>query len=241
MASDGAEARSAAGPQLTPYGDGALLVVLGEEISPQMSRRVHGLARTVSEQTAAENGWGVPVPGHASLLVPYDPLVLTQTQAKAHLRSLVARAGVNGSANDRDGDAAPLARTRVLDVPVRYGGEDGPDLAVVAAMLGLEEAEIVSLHASVTYEVLLLGFVPGFAYLGMLPGRLEVPRRKTPRTHVPSGSVAIAGRQTAVYPAATPGGWHLIGRTDVALWDAANDPPALLRPGQRVAFRPVAK
>ena len=109
----------------------------------------------------------------------------------------------------------------------------------MAAAVGLPEHEVVRLHASVEYRVLVLGFVPGFAYLGLLPPGLELPRRATPRVRVPAGSVAVTGRQSGVYPLDGPGGWHLLGRTDVPLWDPAADPPARLAPGDRVRFVPV--
>ena len=124
-------------------------------------------------------------------------------------------------------------------IPVRYGGADGPDLLEVAERVGLASERVAELHASVVYRVAILGFMPGFAYLGELPQALRLPRRDTPRTRVPAGSVAIAGLQTAVYPAATPGGWHLLGRTDVRLWDIDRDPPAMLRPGDQVRFEPI--
>jgi KipI family sensor histidine kinase inhibitor len=127
----------------------------------------------------------------------------------------------------------------VQTIAVRYGGDAGPDLDAVAERTGLTPSAVVELHASVTYLVHMLGFAPGFAYLGTLPAALELPRRAEPRTHVPAGSVAIAGRQTAVYPFATPGGWHLIGRTDEPMWDPGADPPARLRPGMRVRFVPA--
>jgi KipI family sensor histidine kinase inhibitor len=119
---------------------------------------------------------------------------------------------------------------------VRYGGDDGPDLDAVAADLGLRPRDVVDLHIGVEVEVLFLGFAPGFAYLGELSPRLRVPRRATPRVRVPAGSVAVAGSMTAVYPQASPGGWRIIGRTDAKLFDPLADPPARLRPGDRVRF-----
>jgi KipI family sensor histidine kinase inhibitor len=135
--------------------------------------------------------------------------------------------------------AAPDVRP-VIEIPTRYGGSDGPDLDDVARRLGRSPGEIVALHAGRVYVVYMLGFSPGFAYLGTLPQALEVPRRDVPRTTVPAGSVAIAGRQTGVYPTASPGGWNLLGRTDEVLWDPRRDPPATLAPGRRVRFVPIA-
>ncbi|MDE2483412.1 MAG: 5-oxoprolinase subunit PxpB [bacterium] len=129
-----------------------------------------------------------------------------------------------------------LAGARTIEIPVRYGGEDGPDLAAVAAHCGMSEAEVIRLHASAEYVVFFLGFQPGFAYLGGLDPRLATPRRATPRTVVPAGSVGIAGLQTGIYPQRAPGGWQLIGRTETRLFDWRSDPPALLRAGDRVRF-----
>ena len=125
------------------------------------------------------------------------------------------------------------------ELPVRYGGDDGPDLESVAEEVGHSPADVVELHAATTYEVLFLGFAPGFAYLGELEPPLVVPRLATPRPRVPAGSVAIAGPMTAVYPHASAGGWRLLGRTDALLFDPGATPPARLRPGDRVRFVPA--
>jgi KipI family sensor histidine kinase inhibitor len=216
-----------------PFGDGALLVVVGEEIDPALSRLVHRLGGVVRGATSADPAWGTPVPGFGSLLVPYDPVALSQAEAIDRLARLLP-------ANRLDRAPTPAAGDQPLDIPVRYGGADGPDLEDVANALRLSAERVVELHTASDYEVLLLGFAPGFAYMGMLPSELQVPRRATPRTRVPPGSVAIAGRQTAVYPSSTAGGWQIIGRTDIVLWDVGRDPPALLQPGQRVRFRAVS-
>jgi inhibitor of KinA len=227
----GSTAGSAA-PRIVPFGDAALLVVLGESIDVELNRRAHALAAAVIRDRArASAAWGSPVPAYASVLVPYDPLRTTPEAATARLSELVAEA--DGS-DARDEEALPAVELRV-----RYGGDDGPDLYAVAVQTGLDEQAVVDLHAGTLYRVFLLGFVPGFAYLGTLPDALALPRRSEPRTRVPAGSVAIAGHQTAVYPFSTPGGWHLIGRTDDPLWDPARMPPARLRPGQSVRFVPI--
>ncbi len=218
---------------IVPFGDEALLVVLGESIDEALNRRVHALAAAVDRDAAeARTPWGTPVCGHASLLVPFDPLRLGPKAAGELLEGLIAQIETQPEPEDR---ASPP-----VEIAVRYGGEGGPDLEEIAERTGLTGYQVVEAHASVTYRVHLLGFVPGFAYLGELPEELRLPRRDEPRTRVPAGSVAIAGRQTCVYPAETPGGWHLIGRTDVRLWLARRDPPALLAPGDRVRFVPAA-
>lgn len=218
---------------IRPFGDEALLVTLGRAIDPRINRRVHALAERVREDTADGSGpWGTPVPGHASLLVPYDAARATPAQASERLARLLGAAP--------EGDAGEPGRGRLVEIPVRYGGDAGPDLMAVADRTGLTPAQVAEAHASTEYAVFLVGFAPGFAYLGILPSELVLPRREEPRTRVPAGSVAIAGEQTAVYPAVTPGGWHLIGRTDAVMWDAQRHPAALLRPGDRVRFVPLA-
>jgi len=128
--------------------------------------------------------------------------------------------------------------SRAIDIPVIYGGDAGPDLALVARHAGLSEKQVVELHASVDYVVWFLGFQPGFPYLGALPSQLATPRRGEPRVHVPAGSVGIGGEQTGIYPLATPGGWNLIGRTDLSLFNPALPEPVLLRPGDTLRFIP---
>jgi KipI family sensor histidine kinase inhibitor len=199
------------------------------------SRRVHAVAARVAAATAGEAGWGAPIPGACSVLVPVDPLEPGAVAAAARLTDLVGDGLGEPAALAEPGDGGP-----VVQIPTRYGGPDGPDLQAVAELTGLTAAGIVAEHAAVTYTALFLGFAPGFAYLGPLPPTIVVPRRPVPRTVVPAGSVAIAGAQTAVYPVDSPGGWWIIGRTEVRPWDARREPPALLRPGMRVRFVPVA-
>jgi 5-oxoprolinase (ATP-hydrolysing) subunit B len=157
--------------------------------------------------------------------------------------TLIAQPGIDFASAElrlRDAWAAPFDREeeahRVVEIPVRYGGDAGPDLAFVAARAGLSEGRAIDLHVAGEYVVSFLGFLPGFAYLDGLDAALTTPRRASPRVAVPRGSVAIGGRLTAVYPHASPGGWHLIGRTDLELFDAARSPAALLAPGDRVRF-----
>jgi inhibitor of KinA len=231
--------------RIVPFGDGALLVVLDEVIDGAVNREVHGLAAAVSRLRTADPRWGAPVPAYSSLLVPYDPLLMGHEEALASLERVVereaaardketgARANETGETDEPrevEGTESPVT------IPVRYGGDDGPDLEAVAQLRGLLPADVVRLHSERTYLVFMLGFAPGFAYLGPLAPELVTQRRATPRPRVPAGSVAIAGNQTAVYPLPTPGGWHLLGRTDAVLWDVERRPPALLRPGQAVRF-----
>jgi 5-oxoprolinase (ATP-hydrolysing) subunit B len=218
-------------------GDAALLLTLGDDLDPALAARAREMAALLDRARLSIPGIGAPVPGHASLLVPFDPELADESVVRAAIAAAeaVPRAGAMAGATGSPG-AGPAGALH--DIPVRYGGLDGPDLGDVAAATRLTEGEVAALHAGVEHRVLVLGFLPGFAYLGGLPAALELPRRATPRVRVPAGSVAITGRQTGIYPFASPGGWHVIGRTDVTLWDPAADPPALLAPGDRVRFVP---
>jgi KipI family sensor histidine kinase inhibitor len=213
--------------EIAPAGDAAVLVRLGADISLAAHSRVLALLHALDDDPPA--GLRDLVPAYASLLVVFDPAITTpdavETYVRARLSSLPVRR------NSRRG--------RLVRIPVRYGGTDGPDLEDVADLAGLPPEEVVRRHASAEYRVYFLGFVAGFPYLGGLPPGLGVPRLPSPRPQVPAGSVAIGGQQTGIYPVAAPGGWRLIGRTSSRLFDPAADPPALLRPGDRVRFEPV--
>ncbi|WP_298482915.1 5-oxoprolinase subunit PxpB [uncultured Chloroflexus sp.] len=165
------------------------------------------------------------VPAIDSLLVCFDPLTIDRTQLTDRLHTLATHPPLT---------ALPTGRELVISV--HYGGIDGPDLDEVAAQVGLSPQEVIDLHTATEQQVLMIGFAPGFPYLGWLPLVLHLPRRATPRVAVPAGSVAIAAGMTGIYPTTLPGGWHVIGRTDVTLFDPAADPPALLQPGDRVRF-----
>ena len=213
-----------ASPRVHPLGDGALTLTLGDAVSAETNARVHAAAAAI--RRAGHAAIRDVVPAYAAVSVFYDPLHTSYDDIAARLLAAVKSA---------DSVAVPVER-RTVEIAVRY---DGPDLAEVARATGLGDAEVVARHAAAEYRVYLLGFVPGFAYLGELDPALRLPRRSSPRTRVPAGSVAIAGAQTAVYPLATPGGWHLIGRTEERMWDVRRDPPALLAVGDRVRFVPV--
>jgi KipI family sensor histidine kinase inhibitor len=220
-----------AGHRIVPFGDAAVLVELDVVGSVEAARAARALAAAIVARGADEPALGVPVPAASSVLVSFDPLALDP----GLLAELIAGVLAGPAAmHPPEPPAGTLHR-----IPVRYGGEDGPDLAAVAAELGLSTGEVVDLHAGTDLEVLFLGFAPGFAYLGELPAALQVPRLATPRVRVPAGSVAIAGTMSAIYPHASPGGWRILGRTDAALWNPAATPPARLRPGDRVRFEPA--
>jgi len=207
-------------------GDAALLLTIGETLDPAVNAWAHRVAALLGARRASIPGLGAAVPGHAGVLAQFDPDVCSEETVRSILES-----ALHETARPR------ASREGVLhEIRVSYGGADGPDLPEVASRTGLPEADVVRLHAGVDYRVFVLGFVPGFPYLGVLPAPLDLPRRATPRVRVPAGSVAIAGRQAGIYPFASPGGWHLIGRTEARLWDPRRDPPALLAPGDRVRF-----
>jgi KipI family sensor histidine kinase inhibitor len=208
-----------------PVGDAALTVELGEAEEAGVNDHVRSLDRALAREAFA--GLVETVPCLRSLLVCFDPATIAADEA--------ARAVLRLAATPVERSAA--GELRVLETV--YGGVDGPDLAEVAARRGMTEAALITAHSSVEYTAAMLGFMPGFAYLSSLPPELHTPRRATPRERVPRGSVAIAGRYTGVYPASSPGGWNLIGRISVAMFDPSAAPPALVQPGDRVRFRQV--
>lgn len=207
---------------LFPLGDSAITLTVGEGMSVELSELVVSRARAIAE--ARIQGVTDVVPSYASFTVHYDPSLIEYRELHARLLRVI----------EREIAGAP-ARTDAREhvIPVRY---DGEDLEFVARETGLSVDEIAEIHSAPMYRVFVIGFVPGFAYLGPLDQRLALPRRASPRTRVPAGSVAIAERQTAVYPAETPGGWHLIGRTEVEMFDPAWQRPSLLAVGDSVRF-----
>lgn len=206
--------------RVDPLGDRAVLLTFSDRIDPAVHARVASLARRLRLDPPA--GVEDIVPSYTALAAWFDP---ARRQHEELAAELLAREATGGG-------TAP-APVREWVIPVRY---DGPDLEWVAARTGLGRDEVVRRHAARPYTVYLLGFVPGFGYLGELDPGLVLPRRSSPRQRVAAGSVAIAGAQTAVYPLATPGGWHLIGHTALRLFDPGRDPPALLAAGDTVRF-----
>jgi KipI family sensor histidine kinase inhibitor len=214
---------------IVPLGDCALTISVGDRVDPATASRVRMLAASI--RAAALVQVQEVVVGYAALSIWYDALRTDHAAMVAALEPILV-----GDAAPSAAAMAPAPRREHL-IPVTY---DGPDLADVAQRTGLTVSDVVARHSGRWYEVYLLGFVPGFAYLGELDPALVLPRRATPRPRVSAGSVAIAGAQTAVYPLTTPGGWHLIGRTAAVLFDPTVEPPATLAPGDRVRFVPDA-
>jgi len=202
-------------------GDAALLVELGAELDVALNARAHALARRVETL----RGVVAMTPGYTTLLVEYEPAQREYAALRQEIENAL-----------RTLDAPPPRAARVIEIPTRYGGADGPDLDFVARHSRLSVAQVIQLHTRAVYHVFMLGFAPGFPYLGIVDEKIAAPRLETPRARVPAGSVGIAGRQTGIYPRESPGGWRLIGRTDVKLFDSTQEPPTLLRAGDCVRF-----
>jgi KipI family sensor histidine kinase inhibitor len=210
-----------------PSGDTALTVELGERVDRRLSVAVVDLASRIEHASLA--GMVELVPTFRSLLVHYDPLVTSAAALTEQIGALL--------------DQGPAVQTdsRQWRIPACYEGDLAPDLEEVAARIGHTPAQVIELHAATAYHVYMLGFLPGFPYMGDLPDSLHLPRLDTPRVRVPAGSVAIAMGLTAVYTYESPGGWHLIGRTPIPFFNLRREPPALLRPGDTVKFAPVSR
>ncbi len=216
------------GAKFSPAGDKAITVELGNAISVSVNRKVQSLL-------AAVEGRDIPgvmdlVPSYRSLLVYYDPLLVSFPDLTQRLSEL-----------EQNLDQAAPHTPKVLEIPTVYGGEYGPDLAHVAEHNGLTAEEVVQIHASAEYLVYMMGFTPGFPYLGGMSERIATPRLQTPRPLIPAGSVGIAEQQTGVYPTESPGGWQLIGRTPVQLFDPQREPPAVVAAGDFIRFVPITE
>ncbi len=213
-------------PRFLPAGDQAVVVELGDAIEPQTNRRVHGLMDAIE---------GAEMPGvfdlvqtYRSILVYYDPMQTSLSALEARVSELYL---------DLEDQAVEAPRT--VEIPTLYGGEYGPDLEFVAEHAGLTPREVIDIHSGTDYFVYMMGFSPGFPYLGGLSERLATPRLETPRLEIPAGSVGIAESQTGVYPVASPGGWRLIGRSPVRMFDPEAEPPSRLAAGDYVRFVPI--
>ncbi len=205
-------------------------VQLGSEISDEINDRVYALADLLGESSLP---WlRELVPTYRSLLVYYDAFEVDYDEIKSELTELMDR-------HESSISAASDRPRFVYELPTAYGGEHGPDLESVADNAGLSVEEVIRIHSGIDYRVYMIGFSPGFPYLGGMDPRIATPRLATPRTRVAAGSVGIAESQTGVYPSASPGGWQLIGRTPVKLFDHTKHPPSVLQPGHYVRFVPI--
>ena len=223
----GRPAASDAAIEFEALADDAWLLRLGRSIDDGLNARVHALAARLRLQ--APSWLRDVVPAYASLAVFFDPFAIDAAAARAWLRAQCEHAYA----------AAPSPAARSIEIPVAYGGEFGPDLHDSAAELGVSPQVLIARHSERDYTVAMIGFAPGFPYLSGLDPELALPRLATPRTAVAAGSVAIGGAQTGIYPRPGPGGWRLLGRTPLRLFDTARDAPSLLQPGDRVRFRPI--
>lgn len=217
--------------KLLLLGDSAVSAQFGEEICPEINQQVTAL-RDAMEEAAAKGeiqGLGELVPTYCSLLINYDPLVLGYDELAVKLEEL-SQSLVVKSDTDR----------LVVEIPVAYGGEYGPDLAEVAAAHGMTEQQVIEIHSQPEYPIYMLGFVAGFPYLGGMSEKIATPRKESPRLKIEAGSVGIAGSQTGIYSVESPGGWQIIGRTPLKLYDTDREQPVLLSAGQYIKFKPIS-
>jgi inhibitor of KinA len=214
---------------LYPLGDSAVVIQLGQEISKVTSNHIRAICAWLDEYTF--EGFIEYVPAYTTITIYYLPQVLRYPELTDMLREMMD----NISENETD------FQPDIIEVPVLYGGEWGPDLDFVAAHNHISAAEVIALHSAEEYLVYMIGFAPGFPYLGGMNEKIAAPRRESPRSKIPAGSVGIAGKQTGVYPITTPGGWQIIGRAAIDLFDIKREVPALLKVGDLVRFRPVSE
>lgn len=207
-------------------GDKSLVVEFGNSISPEINAKIRSMVQALDKQKIS--GINEIIPTYRSILVLYDPLIIEFNNLVDKLKT------IESSLKDSN-----ESQIRIIELPTVYGGEYGPDIEFVAKHNNLSKQEVIDIHTSRDYLVYMLGFTPGFSYLGGMSEKIETPRLQTPRTKIPAGSTGIAGKQTGIYPIDSPGGWQLIGRTPVKLYTPLEDPPVLLNAGDYVRFVPV--
>ena len=207
-------------------GDSSLLVEFGKKISPEINRKITAAVQMMKEQHI--EGVVDVIPAFCSLLINYDPRVVTYGEIKERIQKIVRLEVKTGE-----------VRKRIFEIPVCYGGEYGPDLGNIAEHAGLSEEEVIEIHSSRDYLIYMLGFLPGFTYLGGLDERIHTPRLANPRIKINAGSVAIGGSQTGIYPLDSPGGWQLMGMTPVKTYDPGRENPILVEAGDYIRFVPV--
>jgi inhibitor of KinA len=216
-------------PTYSPVGDRALLVKFGDTVDLDINRKVRAFSKAVEE--AKVNGAEECVPTYASLLVYYNPLKTSYEQMVFALKDLEINLD----------EFSVNMKTRTIIVPTVYGGSFGPDLTGVAEYHRLAETEVIRLHSKNEYAVYMIGFIAGFPYMGKVSEAIATPRLETPRLKIPAGSVGIAGNQTGIYPCESPGGWRIIGRTPLVLFNPLESQPALFQSGDRVVFKPISE
>jgi len=206
-----------------PAGDKAIVVEFGNEISNEVNSKVMGLYHVIN--SSQMKGIEELIPTYRSLMVQYNPAQVVYKELTDLLKVLCENL-----------DDAKLPKPKIIEVPVIYGWEFGPDIEFVASHNHISVNEVIEIHTAIDYLIYMLGFTPGFPYLGGMCEKIETPRLKTPRTKIPVGSVGIAGKQTGIYPIESPGGWQLIGRTPIKLYDPYREPPILLQAGDFIRF-----
>jgi KipI family sensor histidine kinase inhibitor len=211
-------------PRLVPASDHSILVLFGEEICAE----THDKIRRLMARFSAGHPFLNLHPAYSTLLLRFDPRTTDPRRVEDTIRSAL-----------EDLESVALPPPRTVEIPVRYGGEFGPDLEDVARSNGIDTAEVIRIHSSADYVVNFLGFAPGFPYLSGLPASIATPRLSTPRKRVPAGSVAIGGNHTGIYPVASPGGWRIIGHTPIELFRTGREPLSLLEMGDHVRFIPI--
>lgn len=215
-------------PRILPYGDHALLVQYDADgFSQEVSEAVHTLAHLLRK--SRKTVWREIVPAYDSLVVTFDAASLSLDSAKRRIEDALIRGDKSQSKK----------KETIIDIPVYYGGENGPDLETICKSSGLSAEKVITLHSAKPYRVCMMGFIPGFTFLSEAPKKLHHPRQKTPRAKVPAGSVGIANWQTGIYGLESPGGWQIIGRTPLSIFDKSREAPFLLKAGDRIRFVPT--
>ena len=214
-------------PTISPVGDCAISIDFGQVIDPKINRHIRQTIERIQELKL--DGITELVPTYCALLIQYDAMLYSYSDI-CNLMEPLLEPSATDDANER---------VTVIEIPTVYGGEFGPDLGFVASHNNLTEEEVVAIHSGTDYLVYMLGFIPGFTYLGGMDPRIATPRLSTPRTLIPAGSVGIAGEQTGTYPSDSPGGWQIIGRTPVTMYDMSKEQAALLSAGDYVRYVPI--
>ncbi|MPQ32312.1 5-oxoprolinase subunit PxpB [Clostridium estertheticum] len=207
-------------------GDRALVVEFGDEIEERVNSKIRSLTVAIAQEGII--GINETIPTYRSLMVIYDPIIMELDELISVLKSIILKM-----------HALELPGAKVIEIPTLYGGEYGPDIEFVAKHNKISIDEVIKIHTDGEYLIYMIGFTPGFPYLGGMSDKIEAPRLQNPRTKIPVGSVGIAGKQTGIYPVESPGGWQLIGRTPVKLYDPCRDEPVLLNAGDYIKFRSI--
>lgn len=211
-----------------PAGDKSVVMEFGNSIKPEINAKIRNMVMAIDEGNL--KGISEIIPTYRSILIIYNPLLIEYNSLIEYLKETSSSLG-----EETDNEA------RIVELPTVYGGEYGPDIEFVASHNNLTVDEVIKIHSSTDYLLYMLGFTPGFGYLGGMSKDIETPRLQVPRTKIPAGSTGIAGSQTGIYPIDSPGGWQLIGRTPVKLYDPLGTPPILLNAGDYVRFVPVSE